>query len=311
MKKNGCKKSWINSEPDSWLAQSVPFNSSVVEVLRLVHHLLESHLHRLQLHRLQFNFLALAILLVAPMAALCEQAPPSSGLLPPPQDLTIFKKPFDSLTRRNQWQVMIHGLRNAPLDPTVWGARLVDRSENRQLIPMRPFFLRHSEKGDYQVESIAMNFRFRQIGDGMMRRRPDTYTPILELGFAGLYQKGAPGELAIIDSSYALRLTPSPLFESGMFFRSHSKYQKVAELNYLEIKAATDYQLELHFTPTTLKVLLNETQIAELAGDYRSGLLSLQTDWHPAVITDLIISGSITEEDQRVALVESGLRGNS
>jgi len=293
------------------LAQGVPFILSMVEVLRPLDQLLESRLRCSYLTKLQYYFSALAIVAVMPIAAFCEQAPPSSGLLPPPQDLTIFQKPFDSLTRRNQWQVMIHGLRNAPLDPTVWGARLVDRSENRQLIPMRPFFLRHSERADYQVESIEINFRFRQIGDGMMRRRPDTYSPILELGFAGLYEKGAPGELARTDNSYALRLTPSPLFESGIFYRSHSKYKKIAGLNQFEVKAGTDYQLELRFAPTSLKVALNEIQIIELDGDYRSGLLSLHTDWHPASISDLTIAGSIIEQSQRVVLIESGLKEDS
>jgi len=252
----------------------------------------------------------LPVLLLACVAT-AEEVSFTSDLIPVPSDLAIYERPYERLSRRNQWQVMIHGLRNAPLDPKVWGVRLVDRSENRQLVPMRPFFLRASEKPDFLVDKISLSFRFESVGRGRMRREPSLHTPMLEIGFSGNYQKGAPGEKAVQDASYAVRLTPSPLFESGVYYRSFSKYVLVQNFNELSLNTGKEHQVEIIFSPGEMTLMLDGSELAKLSGeDYREGLISLHTDWHPLKISEINIKGSLRQNGKVTEIIESGLLGN-
>jgi len=254
---------------------------------------------------------AILLVLLSACAATAEEVSFQSDLIPVPSDLSIYERSYERLSRRNQWQVMIHGLRNAPLDPKVWGVRLVDRSENRQLVPMRPFFLRASEKPGFLVNKIALSFRFESVGRGRMRREPSLHTPMLEIGFGGNYQKGAPGEKAVEDTSYAVRLTPSPLFESGVFYRSFSKYVLVQSFNELTLSTGKEHKIEMIFSPGEMTLIFDGIELARLSGeDYREGLISLHTDWHPLKISEINIKSSLTQNGKVTELIESGLLEN-
>jgi|GEM_PF-1525030 len=224
-----------------------------------------------------------------------------SVLLPVPTNLSNYQRPFDELSRLAQWRIMIHGLRDAPLDPRVWGIRVVDRSENRQLVPMRPFFLRASEQADFQLDKVLIDFKFRRVGKGMMHRRPDTYTPMIDIGFSGVYKKGAPGERALKDSSYLVRLSGSPLFDSGLFYSSHGKLAPIIVEEQLNLEAGDNYRVELLFDKNQLRLLLNNQELLVHSGkDFRTGLVSLTTDWHPAKIEKLHLTGSLSSTGESV-----------
>ena len=75
------------------------------------------------------------------------------ALLPPARE-SIYSKDPSKLNASERWQVMIHGLRMAPLDPRVWGIRSSERTANRRLVPMRPYILRASATPRFFFEEI-------------------------------------------------------------------------------------------------------------------------------------------------------------
>jgi len=254
---------------------------------------------------------AVLAVLVLSSVVRAEESSITSDLIPVPSDLSIYERSYQKLSRRNQWQVMIHGLRNAPLDPKIWGVRLVDRSENRQLVPMRPLFFRASENPGFLVDKISLTFRFEPVGRGRMRREPSLHTPLLEIGFGGDYKKGAPGEKAVHDTSYAVRLTPSPLFDSGIYYRSFSKYVPVQSIDEMIVRTGKEHRIELIFSSDGMTLILDGEEMAMLSGgDYRRGLISLHTDWHPLKMSELNIEGFLTQDGKANELFESGLLEN-
>lgn len=243
--------------------------------------------------------------LSAPATAEPEQ--PSSVLLSAPKKLDLYTQPYSKLSESQRWKADIHGLRSAPLHPQWWEVRQVDRTENHRLVPMRPFFLRASEDPGFELTSLEVVVRFPEAGAKQMQQYPEQKTAMLDVEFGGVFLKGAPGDRDRRDAAYVVRLTTSPLFESGIFYRSHQRYLALALLPPGALAAGADRRVLLRTQPTATTLLLDGTEVARMPGDHRRGLLSLCTDWHPLSLSELTVTGTLRQGSAQIPFVASGL----
>jgi len=259
--------------------------------------------------------LVLALVLGLPHLAQAEKATgdfeysplENSILLPLPRDIGVYDKDISSLNHKQQWRVKIHGLRMAPLHPGVWGVRKIDRTENRQLIPIRPFFLRISEDPNFIAEKITLWFMFERAKKKHIVKLPERKAPVLDIGFSGEYEKGLPGGRALRDRGYTARLTGYPRLASGIYYRSHTKFKLQAKGSFPLLETGREYKMELRLMEQMTVVILDEKPFAAIEGRHKNGLISLTTSWLPITISHLEVKGIIRKKGKEIPVTQSGL----
>ena len=210
----------------------------------------------------------------------------------PPAFLNLYKKPADSLSYLQKWNIMIHGLRMAALDPLVWGIRRSQRTENRRLVPIRPLYLRMSEQKDFIFEELNVIFIFRAVNKDAAIKNYHTKDSVFDIGFAGEYKAGTAIEPPKRDTSYVVRLSAFDDFPSGIFYRSQDMHILLEKPTNPILKTAEEYHLKLLFSDNGVQAYLNDEHFAALEQKgINSGLLYMLTSWNPLRIDSLSITG--------------------
>ena len=199
-------------------------------------------------------------------------------------------KPRNLLTEKEWWKIRIFGLRMAALDPKIWGILVSDRTDNRQLVPMRPYYLRASEDKSFRIEEISFKFKFQFANPGSLERSAHVKESILEIGFSEIISN-------VSSKGKALRLSAFPAVKTGLYERSESTYKSV-ELAKENLLTGTDYKIHLQFKDNRLDVSLNDLPYLRLeSSGLKEGMISLRSGWNPASIHDLQIKGRVNNEE--------------
>lgn len=234
-----------------------------------------------------------------------------SVLIFPEISKDTYQKDFSKLDKKSRWRLKIHGLRYAGLHPAIWGIRNFDKTDNRALVPIRPFYFRASERDDFQLKSISIRFKFDPVSQQSMSAAPHVHEPMLEINFAGKFQNGIKGEMPKLDRSYVLRFNAAPNFESGLFYASHSKRIKLKEADIPRLETNKWYDLNIYFEKNSLKCILDGKEVIKFSSEpsqiLNSGLLSLINSWHPLMIDSLQVKGKLKDEKEDIDINFSGL----
>lgn len=206
-------------------------------------------------------------------------------------------------------RVLIHGLRTAPLHPAVWGENTIDRTDSRNIVPMKRYYFRPSERDDFELEEIVVNFAFSKVKERGLKKSPSQYTPLLDIEFAGTYEREEGAEIPGVDRTNVARISASPFLPSGIFFRSRIRYLSLSPAAIPVLETGQDFSLRLHTSSQKTTVILGTNPFAEVAGNFRKGLVSLRTDWSPLSISSLEVRGSVLENGARKPIIQSGLTG--
>lgn len=246
------------------------------------------------------------LLLSGNTSAVAEAA--SSDFFVHAEEIPFYDQSYDSLSKRMRWRRKIHGLRMAALDPRVWVMRLIDRTDNRVLIPIRPYFLKASIEDSFRLRSVSFSMRFAALAAGAIDWKPEVHAGVLDIGFKGSYVTGAHGRRAEVDRNYALRLSMFPRAPSGMLYRSQMSSVMLHPAATQLLKAETNYRVRLELQPTKALAYVDDVLFAEIEGsDLDRGLLSLTGGWHTLYMSDLSVRG-LRQSEQGVEEVEfSGL----
>lgn len=216
----------------------------------------------------------------------------ADSILLPPKYLPLYEKSFSQLNPSEQWRVRIHGLRLAPLHPAVWGIRRSEKTENRRLVPIRPFYLRASEDKDFVVESINLLFSFKKVAKEAASRNYHDKDSVFDVGFSGRYREGLPLAGPLEDTSYVLRLTAFDDFISGLYFRSQTKHVLVKEAAVKSLETNLSYSLSLSFQPETVTAVLNGQPFMQFRQEsVNKGLIYLITSWNAINLDQLEVKG--------------------
>lgn len=239
-------------------------------------------------------------------AAFCQSN--DSILLPPSAVPLPAESELAKLALKQRWQIAIHGIRLAPLDPKVWGILKRDRTDNRQLVPMRPLILRSSEDPNFRIRSIEIDFQFRAVTDSYMRRVPHMKDSILDISFAGEYIPQKSNELGGTDRTSLLRLSAFPDILNGIYYRERSLLALLKSFEPATLKTAEQYSISLLFSSNSVNVKLNGEEVATLnQADIDHGLIALTTGWNPLNISKLLLRGVIQNKGKLQTIEESGL----
>ena len=212
--------------------------------------------------------------------------------IPAPQILDLYNRPFNSLTEREQWRIRIHGLRLSPLHPEIWGALKRERTENRQLVPIKRYFLRDSESADFKLNEIKVKFKFKAEGARYMAKMPHQKDPVFEIGFGGVFREHALVELPDEDLATVLRLSAFQPLGSGFYERRIERMTEVAPATPKLLAVGTSYEVRLICGARGVQVWLDGQPISQITrADACRGLVHLQTSWHPVYVEDLQIIG--------------------
>lgn len=209
------------------------------------------------------------------ISAIRAHAEPASVLLPPPADTAMYDQSWDSLNSAQRRRLSLYGLRFAPLDPRVWGLWILDATESKNLIPIRPFYLRVSEDDSFRLAAVEVEFEFKKVSAAQMEKYPREHDPVLEIGFAGQLER-------IQDRSYAIRLSAFPDIASGFYQREFDRYTSLEECSVRTLESGRVYQARLEISSTTAALLLDGQRCAVLpVSGAERGLVFLQTSWSP------------------------------
>jgi len=216
-----------------------------------------------------------------------------ASILRDPSNLQFYDTP---ITHENLWMLRLHGVRNAPLDPRVWGARREHRTDSHRMVPIKPFYLRSSERPDYRLDRIVMEFQFRPATPAEILASPHEKDAVVDVGFAGEIIPQPGGKEPLRERGYVLRLSGYPYLKSGLYYRSRFRHRLLNELKVLELKSRARHTLECFFTDDGAAFRLDGKQFAELKGELvNRGLISLVSSWHPVDILRLQIDGHSAE----------------
>ncbi len=221
-----------------------------------------------------------------------------SSLFLAPQYLSLYSKDPEKLSEQEQWRIKIHGLRIASLHPIVWSVKKSERTENRRLIAIRPYYLRASEDPDFIFDEFRIKFVFKKVSKEEASRDYHDKDSVLDIGFNGQFIEGPPLTRALKDDSYVIRLTPFDDFKSGLFFRSYNKHILQKEMQNTYLETATPYDFRILFTKDNVIAELNGIQVLNIENkNLNSGLFYLTTSWNPVHITDLKIKGHYKDRE--------------
>lgn len=233
----------------------------------------------------------------------------AESLFLPPQNEALYKKSPLKLNDSEYWRIKIFGLRMVPLDPTIWALRKVDRTDNRRLVPIRPFYLRQSEKQNFLLEQVDINFSFSKVTAKEAMRVPFRKDALLEIEFAGRYRESLPYQDPKEDSAYGVRLSAFPNMPSGFYFRSYNNVKVIEEFMPNQIESGKQLDFSLKLDHNRVIAILSGIQLGEIKGrDLRRGLVSLETGWHPVSMNKLSLNvKSISSNGEVLEHVLSGL----
>lgn len=203
--------------------------------------------------------------------------------------------------------IAIHGIRLAALHPLIWEVRRIDRTENRQIVPIRPFYFRASESPEFRLAEIDLRMSFKAAKKAHMLKFPEQKTAVLDIEFGGEYVKGLPGERDDRDSAYVARISASPQLASGIYYRSYDKFVLLVPIEPAQIESGRTYDVALKTDAGQMVLLLDGVEKARLKGEYRRGLISLNVCWHPLTLEQLLIKGGIMREGKSLPFEDSGL----
>ena len=251
-----------------------------------------------------FLFSQLICAYFSPSALLAD----ASILQSEPQLHALYQKPIELLEDSERWEIHKHGLRMAPLDRRIWGARYFDKLDNRYLVSIRPYYLRLSEKPGVRIQEVELEFSFDHADYQQMKIQPHTHAPILEIGFAGALVPGLPGRRLQLDQGYAARLSGHFEFHSGILFRSHQKSVFVAAGKEPVLHVSHDYKAKLSIGSESATLTLDGEEFATIKGkNLDQGLLSLTVGWHPVRVSALQVRGTKQVDGKTVPFEVSGL----
>lgn len=248
------------------------------------------------------------LLEVLPQTLRAEPVPTPSSIFVRPAYLDLYERDLSKLSDSEYWRVKIHGLRECPLDPRIWGTRKIERTENRRLVPIKFFYLRDSELPGFELKKIVTDFFFWPASKEELLTNPHVKDPVFEIGFGGQFIGGALGSLPVRDASHALRLSGHPALDSGMFFRSLDRYLKVSAEDSPILKLKRHHHVELSIDDQNATAVVDKKLFASVTGQHLgSGLVYAITGWNAVGILDLSIEGSMTIAGKRVPQTWSGL----
>lgn len=243
-----------------------------------------------------------AVVLSTPAAA----EPQRLSVFLPPENAKLYQADPASLSEAEKWRVRMFGLRLVALDPSVWAVRRSEKTENRRLVALKPYYLRISEEPGFVIESIDVSFKFRKVTPRAEKTQAHSSDSVLDIGFGGEYQAGGPLQQPLKDTSWILRVSAFSPMESGFFFRSGSQQILLKETARPLLETAVDYRLGLRFGENGVSVSLND----EPFGDFEKkgvnrGLVYLMTGWNPIKAERLEVKGR--NEKTGEALTFSGM----
>ncbi|MCB0335311.1 MAG: hypothetical protein KDD62_03375 [Bdellovibrionales bacterium] len=243
-----------------------------------------------------------------PELAYAQDGLANSILMAVPSRLASFEKPYAELTSKQRVERKVFGLRMQSLHPAIWGVRFKDRTENRNLVAMRPYYLRISEHQNFYVSKISTSFKFDPIQLRRMKSDPTSSTPLLDIGIGGSYEGASSYELPEVDSEYVIRVSPSPHFKSGIYYRSFENYLHLVSFE-KEIKPAEDYSLSIEVKGKRVTVSINGAQVATYLAptNVDRGLIALRTAWHPLSFSQLSVEGSEERKGKWYPVKRSGM----
>lgn len=196
----------------------------------------------------------------------------------------------------------------AALNPSVWGTLRREHTHNRNLVPIKRYFLRASEQPGFEARRISARFKFKAADPRYMARMPHQKDPVFEIGFGGQFSETSIAEKPLEDRTTVLRLSAFPRLGSGVFERSRESYVELSPAAVRVLDVARTYDLKIDLSGTEVVATLDGREIARHSSEGISrGLVSLQTSWHPIALEALSIEGELASGTIRESLVLSGL----
>lgn len=218
----------------------------------------------------------------------------SSNLSEPPFDPIDFGKSYKKLSSAERWKIKMNGLRFSALDPVVWGHLKVDTTENKNLVSIRPFYLRDSEKRGFKLTKARLRFAYKYRAHRQISLQPQTNASMLDIEIGGKYIPSVPPAPPAHDTAYVLRLSALPGIRSGLFFRNGINYSLVKRGKKKNIKTGKDYTLDLHIAGEEFTATLNGREILSYFKEkFGYGLFSLQSGWNPIYLSELQLKGTV------------------
>lgn len=207
-------------------------------------------------------------------------------------DWSLYSK-LDKLSPNERKQIFIHGLRMTPLNPAHWAFRRFDKTLTRDLVPIRPYYLKQSaENTNYKLREISLDVKFRDVEEALMLTNPQASLPLLKIGLAGKLKVGVSGHYHKQDEEYFVRLTPHPTIKSGLFYRKHEKVISLEEFEQNIVQTKDAHRLRITVDDNGIKVSLDsKNHLSYQAKNLSQGLVSLTSDWEPIELTTLEVKG--------------------
>ncbi|MEZ4754978.1 MAG: hypothetical protein R3A13_11850 [Bdellovibrionota bacterium] len=253
--------------------------------------------------RTLYFFYTILVILFFNRVSLADTSLQNSVLIPPPNESSLYSQNFGKLSDTQRWKVRRHGLRYAPLDPLVWSTLRADKTQNRTLVPIRAYYLRVSEDENFKLKSIEANFSFKPVTKRHMLKMRHQKDPVFEIGLGGIFIPEPFNHEGKTSHGYTFRLSAFPPVASGVYFRSGNQFKLIQEAVPRNIEAGLDYQVLITASSESVVLELNAKRFLEISDqDLRTGLISLQTSWHPIRLSKLKITGDLN----RVSWTGSG-----
>lgn len=232
-----------------------------------------------------------------------------SVLIPPNKRiLSYYNKPFDSLNRKERWLIGVHGLRGTPLHRREWAVRQIERTVNRQIVPIRTYYLRASENPSFRVKEITVNFVMKRAGANGYDDR------VLDISFASEHVPAVAGRPPLVDRGYTFRLSAANNIASAFFYRSDLTKVSLLPLDSLKLIPEKEYTVVLKFETDSVSFMLNNKNIGSYSSrELNTGMIALTGGWIPITINELKISalGADGTEAEYSGLVPQFHRGGT
>ena len=240
---------------------------------------------------MRFPALFLALLLghsLCPRVAKCEvpaSAAASNTILSSAARAECYDSEFSMLSRNLRMMVLRHGLRGVPLDPAVWGHLRWEKTQNRDFVPIRRFFLRASEDPAFSLSSIEFNFSFHKVNPHYLEKVPHLKESILDIGLGG---RVSFNNLTAQEhsSGYAVRFSAMNDVSSGVCALDGSHYTLLAPL--AKVETGRVYHVSINISSDQLRIRLDDLPEQRLnLNGLAHGLVWAIAGWNGASLTDL------------------------
>ncbi|MCB0317728.1 MAG: hypothetical protein KDD56_03160 [Bdellovibrionales bacterium] len=233
----------------------------------------------------------------------------SSILLPIPSNLRAYEMPYAELSANQKWNLRRHSIRYAMLHPETWGLLKINKTENRTLVPIRPFYLRASENSNFSLNQIELDFEFQNAKTNYMRLVPHFKDPVFEIGIGQVIEQSPLSLDGKRNNGYSFRLSAFSQVPSGGYFHSNGKYLRIAKPAYQHLKVGTPYKIKIEVSKNESNLFVNNELFIQIKDqDLEKGLVSLETSWHPVLLSKLKISAFVDDRSSNFSgLVEQNI----